>query len=92
MRGPGLQGNMKPGFKCLSAPIHNLILFASALKPYQEPATHPTDFAVLFHKKSNIGKASNYTSTGIEWKEHQFSGYAPAVHMCTLISWGADPY
>ena len=56
MRGPGLQGNMKPGFKCLSAPIHNLILFASALKPYQEPAMNSTDFAVLFLEESNIGK------------------------------------
>ena len=48
----------KPGFKRLGAQIKQLILFASATKPYNEPSTKPTDFAALFLEEANIGKAA----------------------------------
>ena len=49
----------KPGFKCLSDQMQNLIIIVSVIASYQEPVMIPISFLMfLFLKQLNVGKTA----------------------------------
>lgn len=72
----------KPGFKKFDKHIQRMILHASAIEPFTDPATEPTTEFSNFLKQKQLGSATTYLQCHFRGQRLNF---APSKALCTAL-------